>query len=45
MATAIKVENLSKIYRLGEIGTGTISKDLDRYFKMKILKQEDPFYE
>ncbi len=43
MSTAIKVENLSKIYRLGEIGTGTISKDLERFFKMKILKQEDPF--
>jgi lipopolysaccharide transport system ATP-binding protein len=43
MATAIKVENLSKIYRLGEIGTGTISKDLERFVKTKILKQEDPF--
>ena len=43
MATAIKVENLSKIYRLGEIGTGTISKDLERFFKTKILKQQDPF--
>jgi lipopolysaccharide transport system ATP-binding protein len=43
MATAIKVENVSKIYRLGEIGTGTISKDLERFFKMKILKQKDPF--
>ena len=41
--TAIKVENLSKIYRLGEIGTGTISRDLDRWFKTKILKQDDPF--
>jgi lipopolysaccharide transport system ATP-binding protein len=41
--TAIKVENLSKIYRLGEIGTGTISRDMERWFKMKILKQEDPF--
>jgi lipopolysaccharide transport system ATP-binding protein len=36
MATAIKVENLSKIYRLGEIGTGTISRDIERYFKTKI---------
>lgn len=43
MATSIKVENLSKIYRLGEIGTGTISKDLERFVKTKILKQEDPF--
>jgi lipopolysaccharide transport system ATP-binding protein len=41
--TAIKVENLSKIYRLGEIGTGTISRDMERWFKMKFLKQEDPF--
>ncbi|NBU70772.1 MAG: ABC transporter ATP-binding protein, partial [Bacteroidetes bacterium] len=41
--TAIKVESLSKIYRLGEIGTGTISRDLERWFKTKVLKQEDPF--
>ncbi len=41
--TAIKVENLSKIYRLGEIGTGTISRDMERWFKMKVLNQEDPF--
>jgi lipopolysaccharide transport system ATP-binding protein len=43
MATSIKVENLSKIYRLGEIGTGTISRDIERFVKTKILKQEDPF--
>jgi lipopolysaccharide transport system ATP-binding protein len=43
MATAIKVEDLSKVYRLGEIGTGTIGRDLERFLKMKILKQEDPF--
>jgi lipopolysaccharide transport system ATP-binding protein len=41
--TAIKVEDLSKIYRLGEIGTGTISRDMERWFKTKVLKQEDPF--
>ncbi len=41
--TAIKVENLSKIYRLGEIGTGTISRDMERWFKTRILNQEDPF--
>ena len=43
MSTAIKVENLSKIYRLGEIGTGTISRDLERWFKMRVLQKEDPF--
>ncbi len=43
MSTAIKVENLSKIYRLGEIGTGTISRDLERWVKMNVLGKEDPF--
>jgi lipopolysaccharide transport system ATP-binding protein len=40
---AIKVENLSKIYRIGEIGTGTISRDMERWFKTKVLKKDDPF--
>jgi ABC-type polysaccharide/polyol phosphate transport system ATPase subunit len=43
MSVAIKVENLSKIYRLGEIGTGTISRDMERWFRTRVLKQEDPF--
>jgi lipopolysaccharide transport system ATP-binding protein len=43
MPVAIKVENLSKIYRLGEIGTGTISRDMERWVRIKLLKQEDPF--
>lgn len=42
MPTSIKVENLSKIYRLGEIGTGTISRDLERWLA-KIRGKEDPF--
>lgn len=42
MSSAIKVENLSKIYRLGEIGTGTISRDIERWFA-KIRGKEDPF--
>lgn len=41
--TVIKIENLSKIYRLGEVGTGTISHDINRWWKMNILGQEDPF--
>ena len=31
MSVVIQVTNLSKIYRLGEIGTGTISRDLERW--------------
>lgn len=39
---AIKVENLGKLYRLGEVGTGTLSHDLNRWFA-KIRGKEDPF--
>ncbi len=42
MGLAIKIENLSKAYRLGEIGTGTISRDLERWFA-KVRGKEDPF--
>jgi lipopolysaccharide transport system ATP-binding protein len=38
----IRVENLSKQYRLGEIGTGTISYDLNRWLA-KVRGKEDPF--
>jgi len=39
---AIKVENLSKAYQLGQIGTGTISRDLERWYA-SIRGKEDPF--
>ncbi len=42
MAAAITVENLGKAYRLGEIGTGTLSRDLHRWWAKKRGK-EDPF--
>jgi lipopolysaccharide transport system ATP-binding protein len=42
MAKAVKIENLSKIYRLGEIGTGTLSHDLHRWWA-KMRGKEDPF--
>ncbi|CAN5267505.1 ABC transporter ATP-binding protein [soil metagenome] len=40
---AIKVENLSKIYRLGIVGTGSLKHDLRRWWTTNILKEEDPF--
>jgi lipopolysaccharide transport system ATP-binding protein len=43
MPPAIKVENLSKIYQIGEIGTGTLSRDLERWWVTRILGKEDPF--
>ena len=39
---ALKIENLDKVYRLGEIGTGTISHDLNRWWA-KIRGKEDPY--
>ena len=39
MAIAIKVENLSKAYQLGQIGTGTISRDLERWWAKKEVKK------
>lgn len=42
MGIAIKVENLSKAYQLGEIGTGTLSRDLERYWA-KLRGKGDPF--
>ena len=39
---AIKFENISKQYRLGKIGTGTLSHDLNRWWAMNIRGKEDP---
>lgn len=39
---AIQVENLSKQYRLGQVGTGTISHDLNRFWH-RIRGKEDPY--
>jgi lipopolysaccharide transport system ATP-binding protein len=38
----IKVENLFKQYQLGQVSTGTISHDLNRWFH-KIRGKEDPY--
>jgi lipopolysaccharide transport system ATP-binding protein len=39
---AIQVEDLGKQYRLGEVGTGTISNDLNRWWS-RLRGKEDPF--
>lgn len=38
----IKAENISKQYRLGTVGTGTLSHDLNRWWH-KIRGKEDPY--
>lgn len=42
MKPIIKIENLSKQYRLGEVGTGTFSHDINRWWH-KIRGKEDPY--
>ncbi len=42
MNEAIVVENLSKVYQLGEYGSGTLSRDLERWWAL-FRGKEDPF--
>lgn len=43
MRTVIEVDHISKAYQIGKIGTGTISRDLERFWITKVLGKEDPF--
>src|SRR6478736_8579546 len=38
----LKVENISKQYRLGQVGTGTLSHDLNRWWH-QVRGKEDPY--
>lgn len=40
--TVLSINNLSKQYRLGEVGTGTISHDLNRWWH-RVRGKEDPY--
>ena len=42
MSNILEVHNVSKQYRLGTVGTGTLSHDLNRWFH-KIRGKEDPY--
>ena len=43
MSTAIEFNNISKLYRLGLVSSGTLSNDLKRWWQMNVLGKEDPF--
>lgn len=43
MATAIEFNNISKLYRLGIVSTGTLAHDLKRWWTMNIRGKEDPY--
>lgn len=42
MPSAIEFENISKQYRLGLVGTGTLSHDLNRFWQTKVLRRDNP---
>jgi len=42
MALALKAENISKQYRLGQVGTGSLTHDLNRFWH-QIRGKEDPY--
>ncbi|MDO6597678.1 ABC transporter ATP-binding protein [Oceanihabitans sp. 2_MG-2023] len=42
MSVILKAENISKQYRLGLVGTGTLSHDLNRWWH-RVRGKEDPF--
>ena len=43
MPTAIEFNNISKIYRLGLVSTGTLAHDLKRWWTVNIRGKEDPY--
>lgn len=40
---AIEFDQVGKQYRLGRVGTGTLSHDLNRWWVMNVLRKEDPY--
>ncbi|SIT93717.1 ABC transporter ATP-binding protein [Pontibacter indicus] len=44
-AKTIQVENISKLYRLGTIGTGSFRQDLQQWWNHYILRKKDPFFQ
>ena len=43
MSTAIEFNNISKLYRLGLVSTGTLAHDLKRWWTINVLGKEDPY--
>ena len=43
MSTAIEFNNISKLYRLGLVSTGTLAHDLKRWWTTSVRGKEDPY--
>ncbi len=42
--TIIEVEDLSKLYSLGTVGTGSFRQDIKRWWLSSVQKKQDPFF-
>jgi lipopolysaccharide transport system ATP-binding protein len=40
----IQAEAVSKLYRLGTLGTGSLRRDMTRWWQREILKKQAPFF-
>lgn len=40
---SIRFDHVGKLYRLGQVGTGTLSNDLNRWWQTKVLHRDDPY--
>lgn len=40
---AVQFDHVGKLYKLGLVGTGTLSHDLNRWWKTAVLHKEDPY--
>ena len=40
---AIRFDHVGKLYKLGLVGTGTLSHDLNRWWAMNICGKDDPY--
>lgn len=43
MKQILSFEKVGKLYHLGNVGTGSLSRDLTRWWKKSVLGQEDPY--
>lgn len=43
--TVIEIDNISKLFRLGTIGTGSFRQDLKRLWQKGVIGKEDPFFQ
>ena len=41
----IQAENISKLYRLGAVGTGSLKQDMKLWWQSRVLKKENSFFQ